>query len=96
MEKCNYYDTIADIYDRTRWLTESVAEEVADFIVELVNASPETSFLEPGVGTGLNVLPLVRRGYAVTGIDRTYATTLYLGQGECHSPLQNTICGGSA
>jgi ubiquinone/menaquinone biosynthesis C-methylase UbiE len=65
----NYYDTIADIYDQTRWLTESVAEEVADFIVELVNASPETSFLEPGVGTGLNVLPLVRRGYAVTGID---------------------------
>ncbi|MBD2326347.1 class I SAM-dependent methyltransferase [Alkalinema sp. FACHB-956] len=65
----NYYDTIADIYDQTRWLTESVAEEVADFIVELVNASPETSFLEPGVGTGLNVLPFVRRGYAVTGID---------------------------
>jgi YD repeat-containing protein len=27
---------------------------------------------------------------------RTYATPLYLGQGECHSPLQNTICGGSA
>lgn len=69
MGKCNYYDIIADIYDRTRWLTESVAEEVADFIVELVNASPETSFLEPGVGTGLNVLPLLRRGYAVTGID---------------------------
>jgi SAM-dependent methyltransferase len=60
---------IADIYNQTRWLTESVAEEVADFIVELVNASPETSFLEPGVGTGLNVLPLVRWGYAVTGID---------------------------
>jgi ubiquinone/menaquinone biosynthesis C-methylase UbiE len=69
MKKRNYYDTIANIYDQTRWLTESVAEEVADFIVELVNASPETSFLEPGVGTGLNVLPLVRRGYAVTGID---------------------------
>lgn len=69
MGKRNYYDTIADIYDQTRWLTESVAEEVADFIVELVNASPETSFLEPGVGTGLNVLPLVRRGYPVTGID---------------------------
>lgn len=69
MGKRNYYDIIADIYDQTRWLTEAVAEEVADFIVELVNASPETSFLEPGVGTGLNVLPLVKRGYAVTGID---------------------------
>lgn len=69
MKKRNYYDTIAGIYDQTRWLSESVAEEVADFIVQLVNASPETSFLEPGVGTGLNVLPLVKRGYSVTGID---------------------------
>jgi ubiquinone/menaquinone biosynthesis C-methylase UbiE len=65
----NYYDRIADIYDRTRWLTDSVAEEVADFILALVNATPETKFLEPSVGTGLNVLPLVRRGYSVTGID---------------------------
>ena len=69
MGKPNYYDNIAEIYDQTRWLTESVASEVADFILELVDATPETSFLEPGVGTGLNVLPLVRRGYSVTGID---------------------------
>ncbi|MBW4556461.1 MAG: class I SAM-dependent methyltransferase [Trichormus sp. ATA11-4-KO1] len=65
----NYYDTIAHLYDQTRWLTESVAEEVADFILKLVDAKPETSFLEPGVGTGLNVLPFVKRGYSVTGID---------------------------
>ena len=64
-----YYDKIADIYDQTRWLTESISEEVADFVLELVNATPETSFLEPGVGTGLNVMPLVKRGYPVTGID---------------------------
>ncbi len=64
-----YYDKIADIYDQTRWLTESVAEEVADCILKLVNAMPQTSFLEPGVGTGLNVMPLVKRGYRVTGID---------------------------
>jgi ubiquinone/menaquinone biosynthesis C-methylase UbiE len=69
MKKANYYNNIAHIYDRTRWLRESVAEEVVDFILKLVSATPETSFLEPGVGTGLNVLPLVRRGYAVTGID---------------------------
>lgn len=69
MEKINYYDNIADIYDQTRWLTESVAGEVADSILELVDATPETSFLEPGVGTGLNVLPLIKRGYSVTGID---------------------------
>lgn len=69
MKKFNYYDNIAQIYDQTRWLTESVAEGVADFILQLVCATPETSFLEPGVGTGLNVLPFVRRGYSVTGID---------------------------
>ncbi|MBD2384488.1 class I SAM-dependent methyltransferase [Cylindrospermum sp. FACHB-282] len=69
MNKPNYYDNIAQIYDQTRWLTESVAEEVADFIIALTRATPATSFLEPGVGTGLNVLPFVKRGYAVTGID---------------------------
>lgn len=69
MGKPNYYDNIAHLYDQTRWLTESVAEKVADFILELVDATPETSFLEPGVGTGLNVLPLVKRGYSVIGMD---------------------------
>ncbi|ODG99665.1 methyltransferase [Nostoc sp. KVJ20] len=69
MKKSNYYDYIAQIYDQTRWLTESVAEEVADFILKRTCATPETSFLEPGVGTGLNVIPLVKRGYSVTGID---------------------------
>jgi SAM-dependent methyltransferase len=54
-------------------MTESIAEEVADFILELVDATPETSFLEPGSGTGLNVLPLVKRGYSVTGIDTSQA-----------------------
>jgi len=65
----NYYNNIANIYDQTRWLTKPIAEEVADLILGLVSATPETSFLEPGVGTGLNVLPLVERGYSVTGID---------------------------
>jgi ubiquinone/menaquinone biosynthesis C-methylase UbiE len=69
MNKSNYYDKISQVYDQTRWLTESIAEEVADFILDLVVATPKTSFLEPGVGTGLNVIPLVKRGYSVTGID---------------------------
>jgi ubiquinone/menaquinone biosynthesis C-methylase UbiE len=69
MGKFNYYDNIAPIYDQTRWMTDSVAEEVTDSILALVDATPETSLLEPGVGTGLNVLPLVKRGYSVTGID---------------------------
>ncbi len=73
MRRLNYYDHIAAIYDQTRWLTDSVAEEVADFILNLVDATPETTFLETGVGTGLNVLPLVKRGYAITGVDVSQA-----------------------
>ncbi|MEM1242632.1 MAG: class I SAM-dependent methyltransferase [Cyanobacteria bacterium P01_H01_bin.26] len=69
MTKANYYNAIAPIYDHTRWMTDSVAEDVADFILRLVHGTPNTSFLEPGVGTGLNVLSLVKRGYPVTGID---------------------------
>ncbi len=69
MTKLNYYDKIAHIYDQTRWMTAAVAEDVATVILNLVKATPTTSFLEPGVGTGLNVLPLVQRGYSVTGID---------------------------
>jgi ubiquinone/menaquinone biosynthesis C-methylase UbiE len=71
--KSTYYDHIAEIYDQTRWMTESIAEDVADFILTLVQATPQTTFLEPGVGTGLNVLPLVKRGYEVTGIDASKA-----------------------
>ena len=63
-----YYSKITDIYDQTRWLIEVVAEDVADFILTLVDAPPETTFLEPGVGTGLNVLPFVRQGYSVIPI----------------------------
>lgn len=73
MTKSTYYDHIAEIYDQTRWMTESIAEDVADFILTLVQATPQTTFLEPGVGTGLNVLPLVNRGYGVTGIDASEA-----------------------
>ena len=69
MAKANYYNAIASIYDQTRWMTPDVAEEIADRILALVNATPNTSFLEPGIGTGLNMLPLVKRGYPVTGMD---------------------------
>ena len=47
MSQSNYYDRIASMYDQTRWMTDGVAEEIADFIVELVGATADTSFLEP-------------------------------------------------
>lgn len=46
-------------HDQTRWRAKAVAEGVADFMLVLVGANPETSFLEPSVGTRLNVLPLM-------------------------------------
>lgn len=58
MNGFNYYNHIAPIYDQTRWMTEAVAEDVADYILKRVGAHTETSltsFLEPDVGTGLNV-----------------------------------------
>lgn len=65
----NYYDWIADIYDRTRPLPSSVSEQVADCILSLVGAKAETIFLEPGIGTGRTALPIIKRGYAYTGVD---------------------------
>lgn len=69
MKRFNYYDHVAEIYDQTRWFDDVLATEIADFLLTLVQATPTTTFLEPGVGTGLNVLPLVKQGYAVTGMD---------------------------
>ncbi|MCG8365395.1 MAG: class I SAM-dependent methyltransferase [Pseudanabaenales cyanobacterium] len=65
----NYYDWIADRYDVTRPLPTSISEQVADCILNLVKATPETTFLEPGIGTGRTSFPIIKRGYPFTGID---------------------------
>lgn len=65
----NYYDRIAAIYDVTRPLPQSVSEQVTDCILQLVAATPETRFLEPGIGTGRTSLGIIQRGYFYTGID---------------------------
>lgn len=46
MGKSTYYDNIAHLYEQTHWLTKSLAQEVTDFIFELVDTTPKTSFLE--------------------------------------------------
>lgn len=65
----NYYDRIAHLYDATRPLPSSVSEAIAECILQLVAATPETTFLEPGIGTGRMGLPIIRRGYTYTGVD---------------------------
>ncbi|MBE9190870.1 class I SAM-dependent methyltransferase [Gloeocapsopsis crepidinum LEGE 06123] len=65
----NYYNQIAQIYDVTRALPPLISEQVIDYILRIVNATPETKFLEPGIGTGLNAIPIIKRGYSYTGVD---------------------------
>ena len=96
MGKFNYYEKIAPIYEQTRWLTPSIAQEVADVILKLVEATPQTSFLEPGIGTGLNVLPLVKRNYSVTGIDVSPAMLRQFQQKFSEIPPNLTLIQGDA
>ena len=65
----HYYGQIANIYDATRAMPPEIDEQVTEHILNLVSATPETKFLEPGIGTGLNALPIIQRGYSYTGVD---------------------------
>ncbi|MGY2801648.1 class I SAM-dependent methyltransferase [Thermostichus sp. MS-CIW-25] len=63
------FDRAADFYDATRSFPPGVDEAIADAILAAVEATPETHFLEVGIGTGRIALPLIRRGYSYSGID---------------------------
>lgn len=63
------FDRLAHAYDGTRGLPPEVEWRVVEAIVELTGATPETSFVEPGIGTGRIALALVRCGYRYAGMD---------------------------
>ncbi|HEY9606138.1 MAG TPA: class I SAM-dependent methyltransferase, partial [Allocoleopsis sp.] len=63
------FDRVANIYDASRGLPHSVSEQVTECILRLVGATPQTTFFEPGIGTGRIALPIVERGYSFTGVD---------------------------
>ena len=65
----NYYSQIAHLYDDTRPLPPEVSEKICARILELVKATPETKFLEPGIGTGRIFFSLIKQRYDYTGID---------------------------
>ncbi|MDJ0691051.1 MAG: class I SAM-dependent methyltransferase [Xenococcaceae cyanobacterium MO_188.B32] len=65
----SYYSRIAHLYDATRPLPKYVSEQLGDRILQIVEATPETKFLEPGIGTGRTGFPIIQRGYSYTGID---------------------------
>lgn len=63
------FDRVSDIYDATRGLPPNVSEQVTNCILNLVCATPDTTFFEPGIGTGRIAIPIVQRGYSYTGAD---------------------------
>jgi ubiquinone/menaquinone biosynthesis C-methylase UbiE len=64
------FDKLAPEYDTARGLLPNEADaKIANTIEMLASAGPQTRFLEPGIGTGRIAVPLIRRGYAYTGID---------------------------
>jgi len=63
------FDRVSDIYDATRGLPPDVSEQVTNSILNLVSATPDTTFFESGIGTGRIALPIVHRGYSYTGVD---------------------------
>ncbi|MFS8815611.1 hypothetical protein ACVW01_001671 [Thermostichus sp. MS-CIW-19] len=57
------FDRAADFYDATRSFFPAVEEEIADAILATGGATPETYFLEVGIGTDSAWLLLLRRRY---------------------------------
>lgn len=63
------FDPIAPVYDATRGYPELVAQKIALGIEKAARATPQSSFLEVGIGTGRIAFPLAALGHAYTGVD---------------------------
>ncbi len=63
------FDRVADVYDETRGIPESVGVRLADRAIAVTHATSETRFLEIGVGTGRIAMSFLQRGCDYTGID---------------------------
>lgn len=92
----NYYGKIAHLYDETRPLPPEVSEKIFKCILELVKATPETKFLEPGIGTGRIGFPIIERGYDYTGIDISEAMMNRLRDKFSEIPENLTLIQGDA
>ena len=56
------------IFDAQRW---EQAEAEVDHLLDLVQLTPDARILDMPCGTGRHLLELARRGFTVTGMDRT-------------------------
>jgi ubiquinone/menaquinone biosynthesis C-methylase UbiE len=63
------FDRVAHAYDATRGYPPGIDQHIAQAIVNTIQASSETTFMEVGVGTGRIGLPLASLGHVYTGVD---------------------------
>lgn len=63
------FDRAADFYDATRGYPPGVGERIGQALLAAAGATPQSRILEMGAGTGRIALPIIRAGYAYTGID---------------------------
>ena len=65
-----WQDTAPVLFTEERW--QQAGAEV-DHVLKLTQLAPGASVLDLGCGSGRHTLELARRGYRVTGVDRTAA-----------------------
>ena len=63
------FDGLTAYYDQTRTFDPSCFGQAVDWLAGRFPPFTFPAILEPGVGTGRIALPLVERGYQVTGVD---------------------------
>ncbi len=63
------FDQAAQFYDATRGYPEEIALQIARAIDDAAGGTPQTAYLEVGVGTGRIALPLASLGRTYTGVD---------------------------
>lgn len=63
------FDRAAHEYDATRGYPAGIDQHIARAIVDTVQATSETTFMEVGVGTGRIAFPLASLGHTYTGVD---------------------------
>src|SRR5215469_8679113 len=63
------FDPVAHIYDATRGYPVEVAQRIAQAIETVAGATPATTFLEVGIGTGRIAFPLASLSHIYSGVD---------------------------
>lgn len=63
------FDSMFELYDQTRVFDRDCFDAALDLLVKRFPPQVFNQVLEPGVGTGRIAVPLVERGYRITGVD---------------------------